>query len=161
MDEYLHKYQKLSELVAGLPENVSAVRYISNFQAGIRNGAITAVPLGQSFAVGSVSYKDDLVRADPEFTTWHERTVRTLGLSKQRRGVAVHEEDVLSGEVNFDELAERYRQQLAGRASVKRPKKAAKRGKPRLTPTQPSDLVAVQPTPSEADEDRAPTLAGV
>ena len=145
MNEHQRQYQYLSDLVSSLPENISATQYVSAFQEGVREGAVTAVPLGKSFKVGRIIYKDDMVRAGPEFQRWHERTVRTLGLHKQRRGVVAHEADVLSGDVDFDELAERYRQQLAGRASVKRPKTKAKRGKPKLTPTQPGDLVAAQP----------------
>jgi hypothetical protein len=147
MNEHLRKYQHLSKLVAALPETISAARYIARFQEAVRNGDIAAVPLGSSFKAGCQTYKDDMVREGPEFETWHERTVRSLGVQRQRRGVAAHETDVLSGDVDFDDLAARYRQQLVGRASVKRPKQQTKRGKPKLTPSQPSERLASQPVP--------------
>jgi hypothetical protein len=153
MNEYKHKYQYLSKLVEALPEKVSRVRYIACFQEAIRTGDITAVPLGSSFKVGRQTYKEDMVRGGAEFDAWHERTVRSLGVHRERRGVAAHEIDVLNETVDYDELAARYRQQLVGRASVKRPKRQTTRGKPKLTPSQPSERLTSQPVPvSESDE---------
>lgn len=147
MSEHQRKYQHLSKLVAALPENMSPVRYIACFQEAVRGGDIVAVPLGGSFSVGRLTCKEDMVRADEVFNAWHERTVRSLGLYRERRGVAAHEADVLSGTVDFDELAERYRQQLVSRANVKRPKRQVKRGKPKLVPGEPGDSLAAQPAP--------------
>lgn len=157
MNEHQRKYQHLSELIAALPEKVSAARYVACFQEAVRNGDIAAVPLGSSFTAGSQTYKDDLVREGPEFRAWHERTVRSLKLRRERRGVAAHETDVLDGHVDFDALAERYRQQLVGRASVKRPKQRTKRGKPKLTPSQLGEHLASQPVLVEGAKGEAPS----
>ncbi|EYB66938.1 hypothetical protein DEIPH_ctg060orf0014 [Deinococcus phoenicis] len=145
MDEHLYKYQTLSELVAGLPENVSGASYISTFRAAVREGVITAVPIGDKFQVGAHTYQDDMVRVTPDFEAWHKRTLQAFELRKARRGVVAHADDVRSGSVDFDEVAAKYRQQLVGRANVKRPKQAKKKGKPKLTLTTPEDQLTAQP----------------
>ena len=132
MKEYLHKYQHLSALICSLPENVSVAQYVLAYRAAIVSGEVVAIPLGETFQVLSLSYKEDLVRLTPEFTTWHERVVRSLGLRRVRKGVVVHAEDVNSGVLNLDDLAEQYRRQMAARSSVKRPKKSSKKGRPKL-----------------------------
>lgn len=145
MDGYQYKYQHLSELVAGLPEGVSPARYISTFRAAVREGVITAVPIGDRFEVGAHKYPDDMVRVTPDFEAWHKRTLQAFELRKARRGVVAHADDVRSGSVDFDEVAAKYRQQLAGRAHVKRSKQPKKKGKPKLMPTTPDDQLTAQP----------------
>lgn len=154
MNQYNHKYQHLSRLVGTLPETVSAARYIASFRAAVGRGDFAAVPLTTSFEVGTHTYKDDMVRIEPDFTAWHERTVLTLNLYRERRGVAAYEKDVLDGTADFDELAKRYRQQLTARASVKPPQQSVKRGKPKLAPSRSEEQSAAGPTPMAVDDDR-------
>ena len=144
MKEYLHKYQQLSTLIRSLPENVSVAQYVLAYRAAIVSGEVVAIPLGETFQVLSLSFKEDLVRLTPEFTIWHERLVRSLGLRRVRRGVVVHAEDVNSGVLNLDDLAEQYCRQMAARSSVKRPKKSSKKGRPKLLPGS-GELIASQP----------------
>lgn len=151
MGEYQYKYQSLFELVEQLPEGVSRAKYILAFQAAVREGVITAVPLGDKFKVGGLTYKNDMVRVGSEFEKWHQRTLRAFELGKARRGVVAHADDVRSGAVDFDELAAKYRQQLVGRAGVKRPKTPKRKGKPKLTPISADDPLATQPIPAGGD----------
>lgn len=146
MGEFQHNYQPLSELVKGLPETVSRPKYLAAFREAVREGVITAVPLGASFKVGSLQFKDDMVRLNPEFEKWHKRTLQAFELGKVRRGVVVHADDVRSGAVDFDEVAAKYRQQLVGRGSVKRSKQPKKKGRPKLVPISTDDQLASQPT---------------
>ncbi|MPY68055.1 hypothetical protein F8S09_15470 [Deinococcus sp. SDU3-2] len=151
MDKYLYNYQALSELVAELPEGVSPTNYISMFRAAVREGAITAVPLGDKFEVGAHKYPDDMVRLNPEFEKWHKRTLQAFELGKVRRGVVVHADDVRSGAVDFDEVAAKYRQQLVGRGRVKRSKQPKKKGRPKLVPISTDDQLASQPTAASSN----------
>lgn len=143
--------QAVSALIDALPEGVAAVRFYREYQAAVRAGEITAVPIADSFALGSRKCKDDLVRTDELFDRWYEKTVRLLTLHRARQGVVAHADDVTSGAVDFDQMAAQYREQLqarvVARAAVKRPKVRQKRGKPKLGEAAGSGEMAARPQP--------------
>jgi len=151
MDEYRYKYQPLSEIVRDLPESVPVLQYLKAYLRAVAGGEVEAVPIGGTFRGSSRTFKDDLVRRDKKFEGWSNRTVKALELRKVRRGVVADAEEVISGTVDFDELAAQYRQQLK-RVNVKRPQQRRAKGKPKLTPTNAADELAAQPAVSGAKD---------
>lgn len=139
----------LSEIIADLPDAVSRRRFMQEYQAAIRDGFIQAVPIPDSFQIGRHTHKDDLVRLDDSYATWQAKTVRTLELGKARHGVVAHADQVISGEVNFDELARKYRDQLNQRSNarqaVKKNRPKPKRAKPKLVEVTDNEQVNHHP----------------
>ncbi|PNY79351.1 hypothetical protein CVO96_19695 [Deinococcus koreensis] len=122
----------MSALVLTLPDHVPPSRYLAAFRDAVKAGTLQAAPLAETFRVGTARHYDDLVRVSEAFQAWHQQTLRTYELRRARRGVVAHADDLQSGAADFDVLAERYRQQLVARASVKHPRPGKKRRKPKL-----------------------------
>lgn len=163
MGEYLHKYQRLSALVLTLPDHVPPSRYLAAFRDAVKAGTLQAAPLAETFRVGTARHHDDLVRVSEAFQAWHQQILRTYDLRRARRGVVAHADDLQSGAADFDALAERYRQQVVARASVKPPRPGKTRRTPkldaaRLTPVLPPP---VDPEPRVEGGSGRPTLSPV
>lgn len=144
----------VSDIIGTLPEDISSTRFYSEYQAALRGGIITAVPIADPFDLGRTKCQNDLVKINAAFEQWYVKTIRALQLSRTRHGVVAHADDVLSGEVDFEKLAAQYRDQLNRRVSarnaVKRLQPKPKRGKPELTDGSEVDQVAERPQSIQA-----------
>lgn len=147
--------KRISAILNELPEGVPPVRFYRDYLEALKAGIIKAVPVGESFEIGSHIFKDDLVNTDEGFQKWQTERVRTLQLHRARKGVVAHAEEVLAGAVDFETLAKNYREQLnqtvTVRRALKRPQPKQKRSKPKLPDAPESDVPALQSKPVMAD----------
>ena len=95
-------------------------RYVQRLCKAAQKSEVDALPVEKSFKVRMTSYREYLVRNDERFKRWHAQTLKELELTTMR-GVAAFEEDVRSGEVDFESRLAEYQKSL----------KRKPRGKPR------------------------------
>lgn len=117
-------YTKLSDVLAQFPEDKRYTAYM-RLKRQIRNGELRGVPTPEWVAIarkgGPLRVSDLLI--DSAVEGWIQNTLVEFSAGKKRQSsYVVNADDIVSGKVNFEEAAQRYRESLQPKKAKRKPR---------------------------------------